>query len=182
MASRRRYERMGCLSEEEREKILVAFWQGQRRALDLFVVRMRRVREAASLEKDPYRRRLLSWAAENWGMVETLAYEDSPGLYGTAYAALPEDLRVEMEEMRVSADPHRILSDEDKGRLELQVLNDEERQRTSSPCPETEARLREIHEKRRLRGERWITEDQIKEIHREITQASGVHDPDDLPG
>jgi hypothetical protein len=172
---------VGCLSEEEREEVMKSFWQGQRRALDLYVGRLERVREAASLEEDPYRRRLLTWAAENWGMVETLAYEDSPGLYGTAYAALPKDLRVEMEQRRVSADPDRVLTADDEERLELQVLRYEERERTGSPCPETEARLREIHEERRLRGQEWITVDQIKEKHWEINAASQVHDPDELP-
>ena len=48
-------------------------------------------------------------------------------------------------------------------------------------CPETEAKLKEINAEWRARGERWITTDEIKETHREFTQASRVHDPADQP-
>ena len=172
---------MGCLSKEDREEILKGFWEARERARDVYVRHLRRVRLAASLEEDPYRRRLLSWAAENWGMVEALGGEGSPGLYGTAYAALPEDLRADMDEGRAVADPDRVLSAEDRERLELQELRYEERERTGSPCPQTEARLKEINEGRRARGEKRITVDQVKETHQEISRASGVHDPADLP-
>lgn len=135
---------MGCLSEVEREEVLKRFWEGQERLRAVFVRHLGRVREAADEEEDPYRKRLLSWAAENWGSVETLGHEDAPGLYGTAYAALPEDLRADMDGLRVSADPDRVLNAEDRERLELQELRYAERERTGSPCPETEAKLEEI--------------------------------------
>lgn len=172
---------MGCLSKEEREEILKGFWEAQERSRAVFVRHLGRVRRAASLEEDPYRKRLLSWAAENWQTMETLGWEGSPGLYGTAYAALPADLRADMDEGRAVADPDRVLSEEERERLGLYKLLYEERERTGSPCPQTEARLREMNEGRRARGEKRLTVDEIKEMHREISQASGVHDPADLP-
>ena len=174
--------RMGCLGEEERKEILEGFWEAQERSRGVFVRHLRRVRRAASLEEDPYRKRLLSWAAENWQAIETLGWEGSPGLYGTAYAALPEDLRADMDEGRASVDLDRVLNAEDRERLGLQELLYEERERTGSPCPETGAKLEEINERRRARGEHLTTPDRIKELHREIAQASRVHDPADLPG
>ena len=172
---------MGCLSKEEREEVLEGFWGAQERALGVFVRHLRRARRAASEEEDPYRKRLLSWAAENWEMVEALGGEGSPGLFGTAYAVLPEDLRADMDAGRAVADPDRVLSAEERERLELYELLYEERERTGSPCPETESRLKEINEGRRARGEQRITPDEIKEAHREISRASRVHDPADLP-
>lgn len=173
---------MGCLSEEEREEVLERFWEARERSRRLFVRRLERGREAAAREDDPYRQRLLSWAADNWGSMETLGHEDASGLYGTAYAALPEGLKADMDEGRVGAGPRRALSAEDRERLEVQELRYAERERTGSPCPETEAKFGEINERRRLRGEKRITLDRLKELHREITQASRVHDPEDLPG
>ena len=172
---------MGCLNKEEREEILKGFWEAQERLRAVFVRHLQKVSLAAFLEEDPYRKRLLSWATENWRAMESLGFEGSPGLYGTAYAALPQDLRTDMEKERAVADLERVLSDEERERLELYELRYEERERTGSPCPETEARLEEINEERRARGEKWITEDQIREAHREISRASGVHDPADLP-
>ena len=75
----------------------------------------------------------------------------------------------------------RVLSEEERERLGLYELLYEERDRTGSPCPQTEARLGEINARRRARGEKRLTVDQVKEMHREISQASGVHDPADLP-
>lgn len=172
---------MGCLSKEEREEVLKAFWEARKRSRRLFARRRERVRRAAAREEDPYRGRLLMWAAENWGAMETLGYGDAPGLYGTAYAALPGGLRADMEEVRVSADPGRALSAEDQERMEAQELRHAELERTGSSCPETEAKLGELNERRRLRGETRITADQLKEMHREISRASRVHDPQDLP-
>ena len=172
---------MGCLSKEEREEVLKGFWEAQERLRAVFVRHLGRVHRAASLEEDPYRKRLLSWAAENWKMVEALGFEGSPGLYGTAYAALPEDLRADMDAGRAVADPDRVLSAEERERLELQELRYEERERTGSTCPETESRRKEIDEGRRARRERRITADEIEEAHREISRASRVHDPADLP-
>ena len=172
---------MGCLSKEEREEVLKRFWEAQERSRALFIRHLQRVRQAANQEDNPYRKRLLSWAAENWNAMETLGYEDSPGLYGTAYAALPEDLRADMDNRRVSVDLDRVLSAEDRERLEAQELLYAERERTGSVCPETEEKLREINERRRLRGERWITVEHLKELHREMTEAARVHDPKDLP-
>ncbi len=172
---------MGCLDREEREEVLRRFWEAQERALNIFVRHLWRARQAASVGEDLYRKRLLSWATENWRAMETLGFEGAPGLYGTAYAALPEDLRADMEKERAVADPDRVLSEEERERLGLYELLYEERERTGSPCPQTEARLREINARRRTRGERRLTVDEVKEMHREISQASGVHDPADLP-
>lgn len=81
--------------------------------------------------------------------MEVLGYEDSPGLFGTAYAALPEDLKADTEKTRPSAGPDRELTVEERERIEWQQLRYEERDRTGSSCPETEARLKEIHKKRK---------------------------------
>ena len=113
--------------------------------------------------------------------MEALGHEGAPGLYGTAYAALPGDLRAGMDGRRVGAGPGRALSAEDREGLEAQELRHAEWERTGSPCPETEARFKEIDEKRSPRGEARITVDQIKELHREISRAARVHDPADLP-
>lgn len=172
---------MGCLDREEREEVLRRFWEAQERALNIFVRHLWRARQAAFEEENPYRKRLLSWAAENWRTMEGLGWEDAPGLFGTAYAALPEDLRADMDEGRAVADPERVLSEEERERLGLYQLLYEERERTGSPCLETEARIKELNEGRMVRGEKRITVDEIKEMHRGISQASGVHDPADLP-
>lgn len=91
---------MGCLSREAKERFLQQFWEAQERNCDAFIHDLHRARRAADREQDPYRKRLLVWASNNWDMMETVAYEDSPGLYGTAYAALPEDLRADMQRRR----------------------------------------------------------------------------------
>lgn len=173
---------MGCLSKEEKERFLKQFWEAQERSRNAFIRDLQRVRQAADEEQDPYRKRLLVWASNNWNTMESIAYEDSPGLYGTAYAALPEDLRADMQRRRVSGDPDRVLSPEEREWLETTMLRHEERESTGGPCPETEARFRELSERRKLRGQGRINVDQLKAIHREITEASRVYDPKDLPG
>ena len=172
---------MGCLSKEAKERFLKQFWEVQERNRDAFIRDLQRARRAADEEQDPYRRRLLVWASNNWNMMESIAYEDSPGLYGTAYAALPEDLKADMGRRRVSADPDRVLSPEEREFLETMELRYEERKGTGDPCPQTEARFKELSEKRKRRGQGRIDVDQLKEIHREIAEASRVHDPKDLP-
>ncbi len=173
---------MGCLSREAKEQFLRQFWEAQERVRNAFIRDLQKARRAADQEQDPYRKRLLVWASNNWDTMETVAYEDSPGLYGTAYAALPEDLRADMQRGRVSADPDRVLSPEEREWLETTMLRHEERESTGGPCPQTEARFRELSERRILRGQNWINADQLKEIHRRVTEASKVYDPKDLPG
>jgi hypothetical protein len=65
---------MGCLSREAKEQFLKQFWEAQERALDAFIRDLQRVREAADEEQDPYRKRLLVWASDNWDMMESIAY------------------------------------------------------------------------------------------------------------
>jgi hypothetical protein len=145
--------------------------------MEIYVRHLRRVREAADLEEDPYRGRLLRWAAEHWSAMESMAEEDAPGLYGTAYAALPAGLRADMQKYRASANPDRKLTAENRERMEINVLHSVERERTGSPCPETAAMMKELNR----RGGPRITSDDVKQIYQEIVQASKVHEPKDLP-
>ena len=172
---------MGCLSREAKERFRKQFWETRERILDDFMRDLQRVRQAADEEQDPYRKRLLAWASNNWDMMESIAFEDSPGLYGTAYAALPEALRADMRRRRPGADPDRVLGPEEREWLETTMLRHEERERTGGPCPQTEARFRELSERRKNRGQNRIDVDQLKEIHRRINEAARVHDPKDLP-
>ena len=168
------------MSSEAKEQFVKRFWEAQEWGRNAFVRDLQRVRQAADEEQDPYRRRLLVWASDNWDMMEYVAFEDSPGLFGTAYAVLPEDLRSDMQVRRPGPGPDRVLSPEQREFLETTMLRHEERERTGGPCPQTEARSKELSERRKLRGENWINADQLKGIHRR-TKASGVHDPEDLP-
>jgi hypothetical protein len=86
-----------------------------------------------------------------------------------------------MRRRRPGADPDRVLTPEEREWLETTMLRHEERKSTGGPCAQTEERFRELSERRKPGGQHWINVDQLKEVHRRITEASRVHDPKDLP-
>ena len=177
---------MGCMGEAERREFLGRFWAQQERLGLAFERHRRMAQEAAEAEADPYRKRLLAWAAQNWDLVEVLSTDEppfspAPGLLGAARAALPEGLREAMESEGAGGGPRMELSPEQRREVEVEMLRGEERRRTGGPCPETEAEWEGIVEGKRRSGKARITAEEIRGAFERISRAASVHDPADLP-
>jgi hypothetical protein len=132
---------VGCLSDEEKEEFLKGYRERREARARKSEGRRQRAREAALAQDEPYRRRVLSWAADNWDAVEVVAHErfvtgeEPRGLFGAAFSLLPPDLKTELDRIWLWGEPNRPPGEEDRERAELRALRLEERTRTGSPLP-----------------------------------------------
>lgn len=181
---------MGCLGEEEKREALARFWKHQNSIRAERNRRRRRIEEAVEEADTAYERRVLQWAADNWELVglsggdEDSGNPEKPeGLFKVSYMLLPDDLKAALKEGRISASGEEDveLTAEQREKMETNVLYMEEKRRTGSPCPETAKKLKEINERDRQRGKRFINRERLIEINRRIVEASRVDDPLDLP-
>jgi len=178
---------VGCLSDEEKEGFLKGFRERREARARESEGRRERAREAALAQGEPYGKRVLLWAADNWDAVEVVAHERSVtgeeprGLFGAAFSLLPPDLKAELDGLWLRGEPNRPPSEGDRERAELRALRLEERARTGSPCPETEGRLREVERGRAEEGRPFLVRIGIEEQNLRIAEAWAVDDPLDLP-
>lgn len=175
---------MGCLAQEEQDQIIKEFWETQQITHKIFKRQLEWITKAAFEEEDPGRTTLLSWAQKNWVEVSWFGPVDSEGLYGTAYAVLPENLKWDADKGQIF-DPitvplNKELTDENIEEIEVSVLLHEERERTGSFCPDTQNRMTEILRRRNLK-KKIMTADRLREINKEVIERYSISDPKDLP-
>ena len=144
---------MGCFSEDEKEEVLKEFWNGRETARAEVDNRQRHVSQIAGLEQDPYRKRVLRWAADNWTLVEKVYEEtfttgESPsGLFAVTRSLLPSDLKAELNRSVISGGEKYMrdeLTDKERELTETRVIHLQEKMHTGSVCSETERRLAEL--------------------------------------
>lgn len=176
-------------SEDEKEAVLEEFWEAKEAARADVDNRQRHVNQIARSQQNPYRKRVLRWAADNWALVEKVYAEkittgESPsGLFAATFSILPSDLETELKRGVIGGGEEYTrdeLTERERELTEVKVIHLQEKMQTGSACPETERRLAKLEAEETASERLFPVADGLVDTHRSILAASQVDDPLDL--